>query len=160
MRGTPEQRMWAKIEMASFNDCWLWTGATNDHGYGQITIDGRRHYVHRLMYEQMRTSIPRGMLLDHRYTCPKNCANPWHLRVVDKSQNGQNHSGARRDSKSGVRGVYQHGCGKWYGQVTLRGQCHGTGLKSTRHEAAIAVIELRNSLFTHNDVDRVPSLLN
>ncbi len=124
-------------------------------GYGQIRIAGKLQYVHRFAYELLVGPILPGALLDHHHDCPKRCVNPAHLRLADKAQNVQNHTGPRRDSKSGIRGVYQHGCGKWYGQATHRGQRHGTGLKNTPEEAETAVLELRRSLHTHNDLDRM-----
>ena len=148
----PDVRLWARVTKT--DDCWLWTGARNDDGYGQIRIDGKNKYAHRVAYELLVGPIPQGMMLDHRSACPKNCVNPEHLRLADRSQNAQNHTGPRPDSKSGIRGVYQHACGKWYGQVKHYGRRYGTGLKNTPEEAASAVLELRRSLHTHNDLDR------
>lgn len=148
----PDARLWARV--AKTDDCWLWTGACNDVGYGQIRIDGKLKYAHRFAYELLVGPIPPGMMLDHRHTCPKHCVNPEHLRLADKAQNAQNHVGPTRRSKSGIRGVYQHDCGKWYGQTKYRGKVHSTGLRNTPEEAASAVLELRRSLHTHNDLDR------
>ena len=152
------RRFWEKVDLngpVSPQDgtrCWLWTGAQDGRGYGQFW---RREHVraHRFSYE-LHVGPPGDAHLDHRHTCPKHCVNPEHLRLADKAQNAQNHVGPTRRSKSGIRGVYQHDCGKWYGQTKYRGKVHGTGLRNTPEEAASAVLELRRSLHTHNDLDR------
>jgi hypothetical protein len=117
-----------------------------------MTVDGKLVYVHRFAYELLVGPCP--PLLDHLRTCPKRCVRPDHLRPATKGQNVENHNGARRDSRSGVRGVYQHECGKWYGQTKHQGVRYGTGLCDTLAEAEAKVIELRNALHTHNDLDR------
>lgn len=39
MAGTPEDRFWRKvIKGPRPNDCWLWTGAVSDDGYGRYWI--------------------------------------------------------------------------------------------------------------------------
>ena len=61
----PLQRRTQKTET-----CWLWTGALNSDGYGNLTrvINGAKATVsvHRVSYEQFVGSIPRGMAVLHR----------------------------------------------------------------------------------------------
>jgi len=45
---TIETRFWAKVERAA--DCWLWTGATHDNGYGRILVDGKVRKAHRVAW--------------------------------------------------------------------------------------------------------------
>lgn len=71
--------------------CWLWPGANNGQGYGQINVelpDGRRapRYVHRLMYEAHVGPIPAGFTLDHLCRTPQ-CARPTHLEAVPEIVN-------------------------------------------------------------------------
>ena len=68
--------------------CWEWQGARNDRGYGQIWIDGRLVYVHRLMYELHIGPIPDGHEIDHLCSNPP-CARPGHLDAVTHSENAQ-----------------------------------------------------------------------
>ena len=61
--------------------CWLWTGAKNDMGYGQMTVEGRTQYVHRILYERCKGAIPKGHEIDHLCRTPP-CCNPEHLEAV------------------------------------------------------------------------------
>jgi hypothetical protein len=88
--------------------CWLWTGATNDKGYGQVrrVRDGRSVivYVHRLLYELLVGPIPEGHELDHikangctSTACVKVLADehgPAHLEPVTHAENQRRGDGA------------------------------------------------------------------
>lgn len=79
-------------------DCWLWTGAIGDHGYGMVW-DGRSMVgAHRYVYEHLVGAIPDGLHLDHvraRGCVHRHCVNPAHLEPVEQAEN--NHR-ARRDT--------------------------------------------------------------
>lgn len=62
-------------------------------GYGQLRVDGKPQYVHRLVYEALRGEIPKGLHLDHLCRTPA-CVNPWHLEPVTQQENVRR--GARR----------------------------------------------------------------
>lgn len=66
--------------------CLLWTGAQASVGYGQIMINRRNEYVHRVMYRLFVGPIPDGMVLDHLCRVPL-CANPAHLEAVSQRTN-------------------------------------------------------------------------
>jgi len=156
-RPTAEERFWASVNKTE--SCWLWTGApTESGGYGVINIvraAGKQPYgAHRFSYELLVGPIEPGMQIDHICHTPL-CVNPEHLRPVDHKRNQENLTGANRVSKSGVRGVYMHACGKWNVQVTHNGQRYSGGLHSLLADAEAAAVALRNKLFTHNDIDRV-----
>lgn len=53
------ERFWAKVKKTP--TCWLWTGATSANGYGQVRIDGKLHYAHRLVEEWANGPIPKGV---------------------------------------------------------------------------------------------------
>ena len=148
-----ERRFWAKVDKSG--DCWLWTGACNSsRGYGLVTIARKTYYAHRIAYEWLVGPIPAGRQLDHRPSCPRHCVNPQHLRPVTNKQNQENVT-VRRDSKSGVRGVYWvPDCGKYRAQVRHNRKLLNVGYYLTLEEAKAAVIAKRNELFTHNDLDR------
>lgn len=58
-------------------ECWVWTGAISDNGYGRINRD----YIHRLSYQQFVGPIPTGLVIDH--LCRNRaCWNPAHLEAV------------------------------------------------------------------------------
>ena len=79
-------RIWKRISVTG--DCWLWTGAKTNKGYGQIRSDDHRQlaYVHRIIYELFSGPIPPGMQIDHLCRV-RNCVKPQHLEVVTAREN-------------------------------------------------------------------------
>jgi len=82
-------RFEAKVERIPFMGCWLWMGATNEHGYGLIGR-GRRgqgnEKAHRTAYRLYRGDIPEGKIVLHKCGNP-NCVNPWHLEHGTHKEN-------------------------------------------------------------------------
>jgi hypothetical protein len=154
-RQTSEERFWSKVDKSG--DCWLWTGHRLSGGYGQFMVKkGQRVVAHRFSYELASGPIPTGLQLDHRYTCPKNCVNPEHLRPATQKQNSENLFGPHGHNRSsGVRGVtWVKARDKWKAQVGHNGRLHFGGEFKELSDAEAAAVELRNRLFTHNDADR------
>ena len=78
-------RFWEKVALDP-NGCWVWTGATNDGGYGQLRTDGVTQYAHRLAYETFVGPIPDGLQIDHLCRT-RLCVNPAHLEAVTQREN-------------------------------------------------------------------------
>lgn len=84
----PREPLFVRLmEKVTFTEgCWLWNGAVNGDGYGNIGIgDGRTDVVHRVAYRIMVGEIPDGLQLDHvwaRGCRHRNCVNPDHLEAV------------------------------------------------------------------------------
>lgn len=157
--GSDEERFWSKVDKSG--DCWIWTDRPTVAGYGVFNIGGRREnggrsvYAHRFAYEFLVGPIPEGYTIDHRYTCPKICVNPDHLRPATSKQQNENKAGAYRTSKSGVRGVcWDKNQKKWLATVGHNNDQIYVGRFSCLAEAEAAVIAKRLELFTHNDADR------
>ncbi len=155
-RATAEMRLWDNVDKSG--DCWMWTGGVASHGYGTIWIGstvGRKYLVHRLSWVIANNGIPSGMLLDH--TCHvRRCVNPEHLRVVTYKQNMENIGNLRSDNTSGVRGVsWSARRNRWMTCVQHDGRTYGAGSFLTKEEADQACRDLRNRLYTHNDLDRL-----
>lgn len=98
---TAEQLLWENATPGSPGECWIWTGRTNDSGYGIVRTFEKRedgtykrvnHRVHRVAYAWRHGPIGDGMVLDHTChnadaACPggpkcrhRACYNPDHLK--------------------------------------------------------------------------------
>jgi len=95
MRGTSEERFWAKVGPHTDSKvCWIWlAGFRQSRGlkYGVFgTYKGHGVYAHRFAYELLVGPIPKGMTIDHVKTrgCTNTlCVNPSHLEPVTRKEN-------------------------------------------------------------------------
>lgn len=79
-----EDRFWSKVNKT--DSCWVWTGAVNQDGYGNLRYKGATRRAHRVAWELTNGQIPDKFVLDHlcRNT---SCVNPLHLEVVSFAEN-------------------------------------------------------------------------
>jgi len=66
--------------------CWLWSGATNDKGYGFLNVDGRCVKAHRFSWEIFKGPIPDGLNVLHKCDV-RNCVNTNHLFLGTQQDN-------------------------------------------------------------------------
>ena len=147
-------RFWSRVEKAP--TCWLWIGYKQPKGYGEfIPHRGHKVLAHRYSYELEYGPIAPGMQVDH--ICrQRSCVRPEHLRLVTNKRNQEHRPPVSRTGRSGLRGVSWHGQSrKWRAIVKHNGKAYSAGLFSSKDDAGNAVRELRNRLYTHNDLDRV-----
>lgn len=86
--GDDVERFWSHVDRRS--DCWLWTSALDNHGYGAFTLPGKTAKAHRYAYELLVGPIPDGLTLDHvkaRGCRHRHCVNPAHLEPVSRGVN-------------------------------------------------------------------------
>jgi hypothetical protein len=92
---------WSRVDKTG--ECWLWTGSRTGAGYGNLAIQGKPFYAHRLAYELTRGPIPDGLVIDHLCRV-RHCVNPAHLDLVTGRENtrrGLRHYGVRTVCKAG-----------------------------------------------------------
>src|ERR1700679_116642 len=83
------QRFWAKVQKTA--TCWLWTGATDQSGYGCIYVSGAHKQpiyarTHRLPWELHYGVIPPENGVLHRCDTPA-CVRPDHLFLGSQLDN-------------------------------------------------------------------------
>jgi hypothetical protein len=76
------------VGAAPSGGCWEWVRSRNNHGYGTLTVNGRRAYAHRLAYELAGRSLADGQHVLHSCDNPA-CINPEHLSAGSRSDNMQ-----------------------------------------------------------------------
>lgn len=88
-------RFWEKVDKGGPDECWLWTGAKQNMGYGNIRIGGRQGravLAHRVAWELTHGPIPHEDLegnrvcVLHKCDTPA-CCNVLHLRLGTQSEN-------------------------------------------------------------------------
>ena len=80
------RQFWSLVDKSAGNEsCWLWLGASNDHGYGVYRGRG----AHRVAYEIANNAELGRLHVDHVCHQTK-CVNPIHLRPVTHKQNMEN----------------------------------------------------------------------
>ncbi len=101
---TVEERLDEKYVIDSESNCWIWTGALSDVGYG--SFNGQS--AHRAMYKRFKGEIPHGMYVMH--SCDnRKCVNPDHLSVGTPKDNMQDAVKKGRTARREMLPQFSHG---------------------------------------------------
>jgi len=92
-------------------------GRRNTSGHRQIKLDGRNYLAHRLAWFYVHGVWPADETDHEDGVKDNNCL--LNLREATHSQNQHNQRSARRDSKSGLRGVSLYRDGRWTAEITI-----------------------------------------
>jgi hypothetical protein len=104
-------RFWSKVAVASDNDCWLWRGAHDQHGRGQMWLNGRNEKAPRIAWLIQHGMLPPITLqVCHSCDVPA-CVNPKHLWLGTMKENIQD---ARR--KGRIIMWHERGAETWQGK--------------------------------------------
>lgn len=88
-RLTLADRFWAKVDKRGPDECWPWTAAVNENGYGVMRPQGKKSgptiKAHRVSLMLAGVDVE-GRLVLHSCDNPP-CVNPAHLSAGDRQQN-------------------------------------------------------------------------
>lgn len=138
-----------KIRMGSRGAVGALVGSIGSEGYRVVCIDGERYYAHRLIWLHVYGMWPNAQVDHVDGDRSNNCLS--NLRDVNASQNQQNLRGARRNSSTGIKGVFWSDRSKKYTvQIGINGKRKSLGLFSDIDVAAGVYARAASKLHTHN----------
>lgn len=126
------------------------SGTQNGNGYLWTSINGKKKFMHRLIWEYVRGPVPAGTEIDH-INGDRTDNRIDNLRLVTRNQNNQNRPTANVNSKSQVKGVcWCKRAGKWRATLTHERRHFYLGYFATIEDAQDAYASAAALLHTHN----------
>lgn len=104
-----EQRFWSLVEIGEPDQCWNWTGARQERGYGKYLFEGKVSKSSRVAWILTYGPVPDGLHVLHN--CPEGdnprCCNPRHLWLGTHQHNMDDMVAKGRDNR-GIPGEANH----------------------------------------------------
>jgi len=128
------------------------TRVGTDTGSGHLVVNtrGGKKLVHRLLWESVHGSIPKGLELDHINGNRKDNRIS-NLRLVSRKQNAENRSKPHKGNTSGVKGVsWYKRYARYVAQICVNGERITLGYRKTLEEAQALYAEAAAKYHTHN----------
>jgi len=75
-----------KVQIDEETGCWIWQGATQNGGYGTVSIGRSNTTAHRMFYAVLVEQIPKGETVHHK-CATRLCVNPEHLESITQREN-------------------------------------------------------------------------
>jgi hypothetical protein len=117
----------AKIQRDPQTGCWLWTGARDSRGYGNVRVGRSVRKAHRVVYELLEGAVAPGLDCDHLCRQPA-CVRPSHIEPVPHVVNvrrgkARTVPGARQRAKTQCPRGHAYSLENTYVQPSTGGRC-------------------------------------
>jgi hypothetical protein len=96
-------RFWSKVDVATSDMCWQWTGYCLPFGYGQVWLQGKTVLSHRVAYSFAKGKVPPDLHVRHLCDNPC-CCNPAHLALGSDQDNSDDKCRQGRQARGSGNG--------------------------------------------------------
>jgi HNH endonuclease len=104
-RNTVKERFWSKVDRKGIDECWEWTGARLEKGYGAFSLSHTEQVrAHRFAYELLNGRIGPDQVVLHQCDNPP-CCNPFHLSAGSPQDNVNDRDAKGRQARGEMSGL-------------------------------------------------------